>query len=199
MWYSLSLLLLTASTATASYAGNLNYRSPSYNHPELGVSIRKVAKRGEPTSAFDPAKLNFTHGVASGDPYAESVILWTRCAPGFDDVNDNSTTSGLVPLYNPVPIYSGKHNKPVSKAPVCLNYKVSRDAGMKKVVSEGTVFTSSDIDYTVKVSTIACYLSAATHHAYFMIGRGNQVEAVYYILLPVQRVQLGQHESHWTH
>ncbi|KAF7163739.1 hypothetical protein CNMCM5623_008497 [Aspergillus felis] len=152
MWYSLSLLLLTASTATASYAGNLNYRSPSYNHPELGVSIRKVAKRGEPASAFDPAKLNFTHGVASGDPYAESVILWTRCAPSFDDVNDNSTTSGLVPLYNPVPIYSGKHmSKPVSKAPVCLNYKVSRDAGMKKVVSEGTVFTSSDIDYTVKV------------------------------------------------
>jgi alkaline phosphatase D len=153
MWYSLSLLLLTASTATASYAGNLNYRSPSYNHPELGVSIRKVAKRGEPTSAFDPAQSNFTHGVASGDPYAESVILWTRCAPSFDDVHDNSTTSGLVPLYNPVPIYSGKDKgKPGSKAPVCLNYKVSRDAGMKKVVSEGTAFTSSDIDYTVKVS-----------------------------------------------
>lgn len=150
-----SLVLSSAVTATASYSGNLNYRSPSENHPGLGVSIHRVAKRGVPGSSFDPSKLHFTHGVASGDPYADSVILWTRCSPTFDDVHSNSSTHGLVPLYNPVPIYSGKENAKeqaaMSNAPVCLNYKVSKDEDFKQIASKGTVYTSSDIDYTVKV------------------------------------------------
>ena len=96
--------------------------------------------------------LNFTHGVASGDPYATSVILWTRCAPMQDDVKSNSTVSGYVPLYNPVPIYTGDNETlPVSTAPVCLQYKVATDKSISKVVDSGTAFTSSDVDYTVKV------------------------------------------------
>lgn len=84
--------LVGASLAT--YGANLNYLSPSREHPGLGISVRKVVKRHEARAAVDPATLNFTHGVASGDPYASSVILWTRCSPMFDDVNDNSTVSG---------------------------------------------------------------------------------------------------------
>lgn len=158
MKLSWSLALSSAATAAASYAGNLNYRSPSENHPGLGVSIHRVAKRGVPESCFDPSKLHFTHGVASGDPYEDSVILWTRCSPTFDDVRSNSSTSGLVPLYNPVPIYSGDEDpeelKPISNAPVCLNYVVAEDEILKHTVAEGTVYTSSDIDYTVKVSKL---------------------------------------------
>ena len=37
----LPFLCLVSSTL-ASYAGNLNYRSPSHNHPSLGISIHKV-------------------------------------------------------------------------------------------------------------------------------------------------------------
>ncbi|EER26603.1 alkaline phosphatase family protein [Coccidioides posadasii C735 delta SOWgp] len=155
MRYSLGLLALSAATASASFVGNLNYRSPSANHPSLGVSVPKVEKRSEPGSAFDPAQLNFTHGVASGDPYATSVILWTRCSPMFDDVNDNSTVSGLVPMYNPVPIYKDTdEHRPISNAPVCLRFKVATDDKLKRVVDEGTVYTSSDVDYTVKASTV---------------------------------------------
>lgn len=158
-----SIVLSSAATAAASYAGNLNYRSPSENHPGLGVSIHRVVKRGAPGSAFDPSKLHFTHGVASGDPYSDSVILWTRCSPTYDDVHSNSSTMGLVPLYNPVPIYSDEEGsekvpvsvpedqEPMSNAPVCLNYMVSEDESFTHAVSEGTVYTSSDIDYTVKV------------------------------------------------
>ncbi|OGE58102.1 hypothetical protein PENARI_c001G05159 [Penicillium arizonense] len=155
MKLSWSLVLSSAATATASYSGNLNYRSPSENHPGLGVSIHRVAKRGVPGSSFDPSKLHFTHGVASGDPYADSVILWTRCSPSFDDVHSNSSTHGLVPLYNPVPIYSrnedAEEQAAVSNAPICLEYKVSEDESFKHIASEGTAYTSSDIDYTVKV------------------------------------------------
>jgi alkaline phosphatase D len=73
--------LSLATAAVASWAGNVNYRSPSHHHPALGVSIRKVAARNTPTAAWNPSQLNFTHGVASGDPYDTSVILWTRAAP----------------------------------------------------------------------------------------------------------------------
>ena len=142
-------ILALAGTALASYAGNLNYRSPSHHHPSLGVSIHKVNKRNDGSSPYPASGLNFTHGVASGDPYPTSVILWTRCAPKATDVNDNSTVSGYVPLYNPVPIYNG--SSPVSKAPVCVSYKVAKDKALSSVVASGTVYTSSDVDYTVKV------------------------------------------------
>ena len=70
--------LAFAGATLASYATNLNYRSPSHNHPGLGVSIHKVNKRNAGSAPTDAASLNFTHGVASGDPYPNSVIIWTR-------------------------------------------------------------------------------------------------------------------------
>ena len=70
----------------------------------------------------------------------------------FDDVDDNSTVSGLVPLYNPVPIYhETDQTRPPSNAPVCLDWKIASDQGMSQVVNHGTVYTSSDVDYTVKI------------------------------------------------
>ena len=151
MQHVLVISTLLAS-AFASYGANINYRSPSLHHPGLGVSLRKVVKRNDPRAAFDPSSLNFTHGVASGDPYPNSVILWTRCSPMFDDVDDNSTVSGLVPLYNPVPIYhETDQTRPPSNAPVCVDWAVASDKAMSQVISHGTVYTSSDVDYTVKI------------------------------------------------
>jgi alkaline phosphatase D len=150
----LQILVLAAfaATAFAFYGANINYRSPSLHHPGMGISIRKVVKRNDPRSAHPPANLNFTHGVGSGDPYPNSVILWTRCAPISTQVNDNSTVSGFVPLYNPVPIYNGTGGmNPPSNAPVCVSYKVAMDHAMSQVVTQGQAYTSSDIDYTVKV------------------------------------------------
>jgi alkaline phosphatase D len=140
-------ILSLATSATASFASNLNYRSPSHHHPGLGVSICKVAARNEPAAAWDPAKPNFTHGVASGDPYDTSVILWTRAAPSAENDKSNITVSGYVPLYS----HETDDYVKASKAPVCVSYKVSTDAAMKNCVDKGTAYTSSDIDYTVKV------------------------------------------------
>ncbi|KAI4130471.1 MAG: hypothetical protein LQ347_003357 [Umbilicaria vellea] len=144
--------LSLAGAAVASYASNLNYRSPSHNHPALGVSIHKVNKRNGGSAPYDASQLNFTHGVASGDPYPHSVILWTRCAPMADDVNNNSTVSGYVPLFNPVPIQNDTdEHTPPSTAPICLNFKIATDKALARVVDAGTAYTSSDIDYTLKV------------------------------------------------
>lgn len=62
-------------TVSAKWTNNLNYRSPSEHHPFMGIAIHKVVRRTTYDSAFDPSQLNFTHGVASGDPYPDSVIL----------------------------------------------------------------------------------------------------------------------------
>ena len=149
------LFLAFAGVIEASLGGNLNYRSPSLHHPSLGISVHKVHKRHAGNKAIDASTLNFTHGVASGDPYPNSVILWTRCAPMFDDVNDNSTVRGDVPLYNPVPIAQDTDaQRPPSTAPVCLKYTVAKDKALTSVVDSGTVYTSSDVDYTVKVSVV---------------------------------------------
>lgn len=74
----------------------------------------------------------------------------------FDDVKDNTTVSGYVPLYNPVPVYKDTdEHLPPSTAPVCLEYKIAQDKALTKSVRTGRVFTSSDIDYTVKVGVKA--------------------------------------------
>lgn len=69
-----------------------------------------------------------------------------------DDVQSNSTVSGYVPLYNPVPIYGDNETLPPSTAPVCVSYKTATDKAFSNIVGSGTAFTSSDVDYTLKVS-----------------------------------------------
>jgi alkaline phosphatase D len=133
--------------ATASFTSNPNYRSPSHHHPGIGVSIRKVAARNTPSAAWNSSQLNFTHGVASGDSYDTSVILWTRAAPFADDDKSNITVSGYIILYS----HETGEYVMAGKASVCVDYKVASDAVMKNCVDRGTVFTSSDIDYTDKV------------------------------------------------
>ncbi|ODH35366.1 hypothetical protein ACO22_02939 [Paracoccidioides brasiliensis] len=160
-----ALLLAFAGIALASFAGNLNYRSPSHNHPGLGISIPKVLKRSDPAANYSPDDLQFTHGVASGDPYPNSVILWTRCAPSTDNAKDPVSSKDGGELYDSVPIYGDNEgNAPVSKAPVCLEYKVAEDKGFKTVADCGTVYTSSDVDYTVKVE--ASHLKPFTTYYY---------------------------------
>jgi alkaline phosphatase D len=150
---SMKLQLLSALSSVAivgvgaSWTKNINYRSPSEHHPSLGISIHKVVKRNDPTSPWDPAKLHFTHGVASGDPYPESVIIWTRVSPTEDNDKSNVTVAGYVKLFN----HDVDEYVAVSKAPVCVEYKVSTDAELTDVCDSGTVYTSSDVDYTVKV------------------------------------------------
>ncbi len=89
-----------------------------------------------------PAGLAFSHGVASGDPYADSVILWTRITPpgGF---------SGLVDV----------------------QWEVSTSAGFEagSIVDSGVFTTSAARDWTVKVE--ADGLSADTvYHYRFRAG-----------------------------
>jgi alkaline phosphatase D len=158
----LLLLLGLTTTTLASYGANLDYRSPSSIHPFLGISIRKVAKRHvKARSTWDPSKLNFTHGVASGDPYDTSVILWTRITPSTDNDASNVTVSGTVPLFG----HDNDGFVAMSSSPVCVLYKVSNSSDMKWAVDARVVYTSSDVDYTVKVE--AQHLKPYTQYCVF--------------------------------
>lgn len=135
--------------ALAAWTGNINYGSPSHHHPGLGVSIRKVAKRQAPSAPpISADRLNFTHGVASGDPLPDSVILWTRASPIMADDPSNETVSGYVPLYN----HDAEEYVQVSTSPVCVDYKVSTSQVLDSPAASGRAFTSSDVDYTIKVT-----------------------------------------------
>ncbi|OAG11648.1 alkaline phosphatase [Paraphaeosphaeria sporulosa] len=145
-WFT---VLSFASAATAAFHTNLNYASPSRRHLALGIDLPKVAKRSSalPARSWGPEALNFTHGVASGDPLPNSVILWTRVSPTVKNDASNVTVEGNVPLYN----HETEPYIKASKNPVCVEYQVGADKNFTSIIDKGTAYTTSDIDYTVKV------------------------------------------------
>ena len=146
-------LLVAASlvfSTCASFNNNLNYRSPSRRHEALGIDVIKVAKRTltKRAAPWNPTQLKFTHGVASGDPYPRSVIIWTRVAPSSESDQSNITVSGYVPYYS----HETEQYIKASPNPVCVEYRIGSDDEFSSVVEKGTAYTTSDIDFTVKVS-----------------------------------------------
>ncbi|KAK3303351.1 alkaline phosphatase-like protein [Chaetomium strumarium] len=155
----LGIAALSAPLASASFDGNLNYDSPSRRHVNLGIDVPAVSRRSLKRGAvpYKPSELNFTHGIASGDPYPDSVILWTRVAPSLASDLSNVTVEGTVALYN----HETEKYIKADPHPICVDWKVweaassrrhtGNGAGSVRVVSKGTAYTTSDIDYTVKV------------------------------------------------
>ncbi|KAG6006996.1 hypothetical protein E4U21_006516 [Claviceps maximensis] len=151
-------VLLVGSTA-ASFDENLNYQSPSRRHPYLGVDIDLVKRRSlklKRDSVPDAAApLHFTHGVASGDPFPESVILWTRVAPSSVSDASEVTVDGTAHLWS----HETEKYVKADPHPVCVEWKVYlgheslyiAGTAPRKPVTSGTAYTTSDIDYTVKV------------------------------------------------
>jgi alkaline phosphatase D len=74
------------------------------------------------TGASATAKVSFNHGVASGDPLQDRVVIWTRLTPA-DATADR----------------------------VSANYVVARADRPGKRVAQGRVFTSAGRDFTAKV------------------------------------------------
>lgn len=172
MKQSLIVAATFASTAIASYHGNVNYHSPSRRHPSLGIDIPKVkhAKRGLEARAWDPSKLNFTHGVASGDPYPDSVILWTRISPVLENDRSNTTVEANAPLYN----HDTESYIKASPNPVCVEYQVANDKNFSTVVNKGTAYTTSDIDYTVKVEAKNLQPFTVYYYQFAVCGSANK-------------------------
>ncbi|MDT0201036.1 alkaline phosphatase D family protein [Nocardioides sp. AE5] len=70
----------------------------------------------------------FVHGVASGDPLPDGVVLWTRVTPSVEAVPG----SGVGPA-------------------VAVTWQVSRDQAFSQVVASGQVTATAERDHTVHV------------------------------------------------
>lgn len=85
--------------------------------PICTITLSAQSMRSMPDSALAP----FFHGVASGDPLADRVILWTRLTL------QDTTQSALV------------------------SWRIAADTGFTDIVNSGIVATGPERDYTVKV------------------------------------------------
>lgn len=141
---------LLATRVAATFDGNLNYASPSRRHSGLGIDVPHVSRRSlkRGAVAYEADELDFTHGVASGDPFPDSVILWTRVAPSLVSDTSNVTVEGPVPVYS----HDTETYIKADPSPICVEWTVS-PSGSPDVVSSGEAYTTSDIDYTVKVDS----------------------------------------------
>ena len=74
------------------------------------------------TTNLEPCLAPFYHGVASGDPMPNKVIIWTRVTP--DTVSAN---------------------------PILVSWQMATDTGMTNIVQNGSKITDNNVDYTVKV------------------------------------------------
>ncbi|KAJ3174856.1 hypothetical protein HDU87_006648 [Geranomyces variabilis] len=89
----LSLLLASAACAlpaatTAGPANNLAFDSPIVNHPYLAVKRPSApAKQHSFAAAAAAPDASFHHGVASGDPLSDAVILWTKVTSNASEVS----------------------------------------------------------------------------------------------------------------
>ena len=91
-----------------------------------GVAMAGVlASQGQASAEDNPV---FQHSVASGDPTANSVIIWTRVTP----------TPDAVPGSN-------------RGAPTRVRWEMATDPGMGRIVRSGSVVTTAERDLTVKV------------------------------------------------
>jgi alkaline phosphatase D len=88
----------------------------------------------------------FAHGVASGDPLANAVILWTRVTP------------------------LGK-----KRPPVTVTCVVTRDIELHHVVFKETVTTSAERDYTLKVDAVGLEPGTTYYYYFRALGERSPV------------------------
>ncbi|WP_410665776.1 alkaline phosphatase D family protein [Amycolatopsis sp. lyj-84] len=94
----------------------------------------------------------FAHGVASGDPMPDSVLLWTRVTPSAEAVPG----SGKGPSAD-------------------VRWEVAEDAGFAHVVARGHARTGPERDHTVKVTAGGLCASTAYYYRFTSRGKVSQI------------------------
>jgi alkaline phosphatase D len=109
---------------------------------------------------------DFLHGVASGDPLADRVILWTRITLS-PEAQANVAAADAEARRTP---RLAAEVEQLKKIP--LRWEVALDPQFKRKVRAGTTFAVPERDYTVKVDVDG--LQAGTTYYYRFSGRNLQ-------------------------
>ena len=102
----------------------MNRRALLRNTPMLAAATALAGCASRPVAVESTIANTFSNGVASGDPLARSVILWTHIRP----------VGGQEPS-NAIPV----------------KWRVAKDEGMRQLVSQGSASALADRDFTFKV------------------------------------------------
>jgi alkaline phosphatase D len=116
----------------------------------LGVSgVLGQPALGATSSATSSASSNgmFRHGVASGDPLPDAVVLWTRVTPSADALPG----SGAGPR-------------------VSVGWQVATEPDFRRVVAKGSTWTGPERDHTVKVDARGL-MAGTTYFFRFSLGQ----------------------------
>ena len=103
-----------------------------------------VSKRGLPRS--EDVSAPFLHGVASGDPLADRVVLWTRVTPP-------SGHAGAIDV----------------------RFEVARDPDMRTVVTEGRFATRLEVDWVAKVDAASLEPGRTYFYRFNALGKASPV------------------------
>ena len=106
----------------------------------LGVSLTGCGGGGDDESrGTEELSGAFRHGVASGDPLTDRVILWTRVTPPAPGV-------------------------------VNVGWELASDPNFGAILARGTVSTSADQDFTVKIDATGLQPGSVYHYRFFFAG-----------------------------
>lgn len=106
-------------------------------------------------------QVTFNHGVASGDPLADRVIIWTRLSPDFASDKTDTNISHTNNSYT-----NNSHTDTVD-----VMWQAATDPYFENVIRQGSLTTSAAQDFTVKVDLID--LQPATHYFYRFVSAGT--------------------------
>lgn len=107
-----------------------------------GITMTGCSRKDEVPPPSDPV---FGHGIASGDPTPNAVILWTR-----------------ISLANAPSAVDGR-------------WEMAKDATFGAIVAQGTFSTNADRDYTVKVDATGLEPGTTYYYRFIAAGRTSLV------------------------
>ncbi len=129
-------------------------------HLAENVAVLQSKRKGAAMlTAIDSTLRPFYHGVASGDPLHDRVILWTRVTPSAPDL------------------------------PVQVRWQVALDTAMQSVVTSGTFTTTAARDYTVKVDAQGLDADKTYYYMFTALGANSLIGRTKTLPLPTAAVR----------
>ena len=105
------------------------------------ASIQGMAQSFDDRLNLDPRYFPFYHGVASGDPTSDAVIIWTRVTP--------DTLIG----------------------DIAVRWRMATDTGMVNTIASGAFVTGAERDFTVKVDVQGLQPAKVYYYDFEALGR----------------------------
>lgn len=113
-----------------------------------GGAVLAMSQWNEAVAAQAP----FVHGVASGDPLPNAVILWTRVTPSAEA----APGSGVGPV-------------------VGVDWEIATDAAFTGVVASGSTQAGPETDHTVHVDALGLQPGTAYYYRFHALGETSVV------------------------